>query len=524
MSRVRAILGVLVVCLAVSAALVGPGVVRAQSASISISVNDAAVSPGGTTQVSTDPRVGVSVTADQAIATVVLRVNGNTIGTFEPGAATFSHSEVPDLNDGSNEFTVVAKTADGSVASQKIVLTKDDRAPFIRFTSPFETSYYRDVVPNRTTVNDSYVTVSGELHDATGVEHITIKRKYPYTHANVRHVSDARWDLSNPSGTFSKRIFLGNGTNEVSIRVEDVLGHSRQYDTEFVVTDDQKPQIDLTLPKTTHRSTLELSGEVSDNVQVDSVTTGVKGVIAAKSLFDGINDQPDESAVRVRLDGSVRLRPGVNNVTVTATDLAGNTVTDYQKVDYEPTVVPVVEFDREATRFTPNGTLQVSGVVTDGKIRQVTVESDDATSGDVVDLAQVYAGPDVTNEVSFSNALALADGRTRIVVRATDSNGDEHKFSFFADPTTKTIDWGQDTSTGSGTQADNGTPTASGTGNETATPTATPTPAKASKPTTTSADSGPLSSITSLPGFTGVTAVAALAVVAALAILRRRTR
>lgn len=514
--RRSAVVGALLLGLLLVVAAVLPAGVAAQSASISVTVDGTPVESGGKTTVTADPTVGVDVAADATIESVIVRVNGDTVETYEPGATTFSGSADVALVDGENELSVVVQTEDG-VNSQRVTVTRDDHGPFVRFTSPFETDHYRQVVPNTTTLNNSSVTLAGVLHDASGVSRVTIEREYQYSHANEQFQANARWDLEDPPDAFSQGIFLGLGANDVTVRVVDTFGQSREYHTRLNVTDSVDPTVHFDLPNETHGSTLDLDGEVTDNTQLDDVSVKVAGFGGVQGGFDGIDKEPDPSAARIPLSGTLALQPGENTIVVTATDVAGNTVEAEKTVVYTRSVVPNVRLDEEATTVGTDGTVHVEGVAEDGEITRLTIDAVDADTEEVVDLARVYTGGDVEETVPISTSLDLADGRTRVVVRVTDSNDAEHQTSFLVDAS-GAIRW-EEPDAGDGPAAN-----ASTGGNETAGNESDAGDAGGSTaPTTTTPppDGGMLGALP-LPGFTGVTAAAALAVVAVLAAVVRR--
>ena len=508
---------VLLLALVVVAAAAVPLGVAAQSASIAISVDGTPVEAGGETTVTVDPTVGFEVSADSAIESVIVRVNGDTLATYEPNASTLERSLDVELVDGENEVSVVVQTADG-VSSQRVTVLKDDQAPFVRFTSPFETGHYRQIVPNTTKVNQSNPKIAGELHDLSDITRITVTRRYQYSHANKQYQSNARWDIEDPSDSFTQQIFLGVGTNEVSVLVVDEFDQSREYTTQVNVTDTQAPDVRFDLEDTVHGSTLELDGAVTDNGQLDTISAKVEGYGSVNGLFNGVDKEPDESATRVPLSGTLKLQPGENTVVVTATDVAGNTVEVNHTVVYTHSVAPNIRLFEDSTTVEAGNTVHLEGVVEDGEVTAVTIDAVDADSGDVVDLARVYTGPEQTGTVTIEESLDLADGRTRIVVRATDTNDDEHQASFLVDATGAIV-WEEpeEDDPGTGNESDGGDASA---GNESSTGGAD----GGSAPATTTAppaDGGMMSALP-LPGFTGVTAAIALAVVAVLGLVARR--
>lgn len=540
MVRVKRPMSVVVVFLLMVSISAVPTTVDAASPSISLTVNDRSVDGGEEVRVESAPRVRIEVTADAVIETVVVRVDGATEKTYSPGADSFSETLVPELEDGQNQLKVIVKDANGNVETVTITITKDDRGPFVRFTGPFETKGKRSPIPEAADVEDGYVTISGELFDASGVKRIKITRRFEYEFANDVRVAVETYRIRDPGSTFSQEVFLGSGTNRITIQLTDRMGHKRTYETELNVIDSTKPTIDVTLPEQTQAAKVTLEGSARDNVQLDSVKiTGQQGSLS-KTILTGLGPKPDESRVSVPLETRISLREGDNTITVEATDLAGNTVTESFNVFYERTIAPQIEFKNEGTEFTADGKISVSGVVKNGEITAVTVETIEESSGETVDLVPVYTGSDVKSSVVVTESLETAAGETRVVLRATDSNGEEHLKSCLVDPATETTCFDMEstptptptTTTQDGT-SDGSTPG----GSDGSTPTQTATPPSTTG-TSTKTDSGnggggggggnggqggdnDETSSQPQPGFEITTVLVAI-IVAALFVLRRR--
>ncbi|MDX1745684.1 MAG: PGF-CTERM sorting domain-containing protein, partial [Halobacteriales archaeon] len=167
----------------------------------------------------------------------------------------------------------------------------------------------------------------------------------------------------------------------------------------------------------------------------------------------------------------------------------------------------------------------VTGAVEYGEITAVSVETMDAETGETADIVQVYSG-EVTRSVPVETTLATAQGRTRVVIRATDSEGTGHTESFFVDPASGTVFAGERTPTPTPTpETPTPTPTitattltANASANTTTTvaPTATE-PANGTPATTSTPKPGVTELLTSMPGFGIGPAVLALLLILVLA-------
>jgi hypothetical protein len=115
-----------------------------------------------------------------------------------------------------------------------------------------------------------------------------------------------------PDGSFSARVPLLEGSNDIVVRAVDSTGNVSEQ-TFNVVQDTLAPQIVVTSPAgnlATQANTLTLSGQISDS-DPGSVQATLNG--AALTLTSGAFDEV------------VTLEEGLNGVVIVATDAAGNT-------------------------------------------------------------------------------------------------------------------------------------------------------------------------------------------------------
>ena len=323
-----------------------------------------------------------------------------------------------------------------------ITVLKDNRRPVVEFTSPFVTD---GSVPNESyEVDSGFVTIAGEIKDHTRVESGEINRRYRYYYAGDYRIAPQSYDINDPSGSFSKKIFLGNGTNLIDVSLRDRAGNMRTYEFKLFVLDETKPSIDVTSPpEKTNAAVFTLEGEISDNVQLDTVKVQRDG--GSQTILNPSGPQPDPKRARFAIQEPLELHKGSNDFKLIARDTAGNTVSREFDVTFEPTVAPTIKINEAQTAISEDGKLTLNGTVRYGEITSVSVEAINEETGDPVDLIQVYSGDEVRNSVALSDTIRLArNAKTRIEIRATDTMGDETVKSFQADPSSGSLSLGLD--------------------------------------------------------------------------------
>ncbi|WP_251341232.1 hypothetical protein [Haloplanus halophilus] len=460
----RVALVALVVAVGVGSLAPGAGVAGQTPPAITVTVDGTAVADGNATLVETDPTVGVTVDADRSIRVVSVRVDGTTQRRFSPNATSFDRSIDLALASGEHTLSVVVKTDD--VTTHEVTVTKDAERPYVAYTAPFETDTYAPP-PETATVNRSRITLAGEFTDVTGVTHLRIVREVEYEVGSNTRVDRETYSASDLNGSFEQRIFLGMGTNNVTARYHDALGHVREHRVQITVQDTAPPTLANLSAVRRGPETLRLRGRASDNGQLRSVSLSPEGDSGTTYLLRPTIDRPNPARQRSTFDSNVSLHPGVTAVVVTATDTAGNTVE--RTVTVRRTVVPELRFDRGGTRYVNGTTVVARGVATDGEIVAASVETVDPATGEVVDIASLHDG-DIVTDLSFERHLDAPAGRQVTVrLRVMDSSGTEHVTTLDRRLTVETP-------TATPTPAPTATPAPTPTPDATAAPTATPAP------------------------------------------------
>lgn len=230
-------------------------------------------------------------------------------------------------------YSVTATASDGAlVDSESFTWTvrdagPDTTPPELRVTSPTEGASYA--------ASTSTVTVSGTASDAGRVALV--------------NWSNDRGGSGTAAGTTAwtaADIVLKTGANAITITARDAAGNTSatSLTVTYALPDRTAPTIAITTPTagpsyTSSADGIALSGTASDSVGVAQVTwandRGGKGTAAGSTSWKV---------------GSVPLEVGVNTITVTASDAAGNKATDVLKVTYTPATLMLSSLtaDRQA--------------------------------------------------------------------------------------------------------------------------------------------------------------------------------
>lgn len=228
--------------------------------------------------------ISVMGTSQDRVATQV-KVNGVVATMSGVGNTQFSASAP--LTEGSNGITIRATDLSGNHTDSTRTVTRDTQAPTLTVTSPADNSYS----------NQDAVTVSGTVSDATTA---TVK------------VNGVSFPVGQ-GGAFTGSYQLVAGANFITITATDAGGNVTSQ-VRKVTQDRTAPALTLTAP--------------ADGSYSNAIAVSVTGTAAdAGTLSVKVNGFP----ATVNPDGSFSysftLAPGVNAISVTATDGAANTTT-----------------------------------------------------------------------------------------------------------------------------------------------------------------------------------------------------
>ncbi|WP_257627960.1 hypothetical protein [Haloplanus salinarum] len=424
----------------------------AAAPTLDVTVDGSGVGDGESITVTDDPQFRIEASGESSVESIEVMVGGETRHSFQPGSESFSELVELDIDDGEHEVRIVAE---GSGTTEwTATIRKDSDGPRVSYTSPFSGPGQ----PTGTVVIEhSDATLAADLSDRSGVQLVRIERNYEWTFGGQSQRDRETYRISDPGENFSRPMLFGLGENSLRVEARDVHGQRTTHEITVRVEDAERPSIDLDRFERSG-NTLEIAGVAEDNVKVRSLDVRVGR--NRKSVLTETSKEPTRERLSAEFESTVQLTGDVQEVTLIATDVAGNTREWTVPIDYRGHIVPTIDIDDEATRI-EGDSVAVTGTVTDGQFGRVVVETVDA-DGNVVSTATAYDG-DTTDQVDVRARLGRADGETTVVVRAVDVDGEEHE-------ETLTLDAG---------------------GSETATSAETVTPAATDAPSTPAATDAP---------------------------------
>ena len=313
---------------------------------------------------------------------------------------------------GVNVITVTATDVAGNKASTKLTVTlADTTPPRVNIASPTTTGSYA-------TTSQS-LAISGTASDNVGL-------------AGSITWSNSQGGSGTCTGTTSWRasgIKLLLGVNVITVTATDAAGNKASSTLTVTYPDTAPPTVNITSPTstglyTTNTQSLTIRGTASDNVGVNGVSwvndRGGNGTFAIGSTTSGIN--PKTIAIptnAVSWNGKINLQPGVNVITVTATDAAvnkGTTTITVTYTDITPPTIKITVPTTAATYTTTTQSLILRGFTSDNVgVTAPTWSSDRGGSG----TCTIDRGTWATSKI------ILQPGANVFTVTATDAAGNK---------------------------------------------------------------------------------------------------
>lgn len=294
---------------------------------------------------------------------VTVTINGTTVSVG--GSGQFSY-QLP-LVEGTNVLSIVATDAAGNASSATRSVIKDSRAPTLTIVHPTDGMF---------TKQDTTL-VEGTVADSTAVT-LTL---------NGIAVSVAG------NGQFSYQFPLVEGANVLSIVATDAAGNASTV-TRSVIKDSKAPTLTVADPASgliTRQSSVVVDGSVSDSTAVTMTINGTPVTIGVNGAFSYV----------------FLLSQGRNNITVAATDAAGN-ISSEDLFVVKDTLAPTLSVVSPINGvITNHSSMTVRGTVIDSSAVALTINGD-----------SVF----VTNG-SFSTTVLLSEGINTITVVAADAAG-----------------------------------------------------------------------------------------------------
>ena len=293
------------------------------------------------------------------------------------------------LQSGANVFTVVARDAAGNRTSASVTVTRDGQTPTVSIVTPAAATFVTNKVA---------VALAGKASDDAGVKQVTWQNN--------------RGGSGTATGTSDwavPTVALQAGSNVITITARDGSGNVGTA-TLTVIVDTRAPAISIATPTTastltTSEASLALGGVASDDSALAEVTwvssTGASGAAAGTSSW---------STPRIALAA------GVNTLTVTARDKAGNTASTTLSVTLKDAKAPGVRIlvpTAESAFTTVSASINLEGeAIDDVAVTRIAWVNDRGGSGVAAPNSRWSAG-----------SVALQLGVNTITVMATDAAG-----------------------------------------------------------------------------------------------------
>ncbi|MBJ6751543.1 Ig-like domain-containing protein [Geomonas anaerohicana] len=363
----------------------------ALSATVTVTLPDTTAPVVGTfTLPATATTLTVPVSAFTATDNVA--VTGYLISTSSaaPSAGAMGWSMAPSAVvtavEGSNTFYAFAKDAAGNVSIGKSAsVTVTIPAPTADTTNP---TLVVSTLADGSYTNKVTLNISGSATDAGGLQSLTI---------NGQAVT------INPDGSFSAAVPLVTGANVITVVAVDQAGNA-QSDARTINFDPTAPVLAITAP-----------GDNSDSAQSYITVTGTVDESSTVTVTDNSGNQTSASISGNTFTATVNLVAGVNTITITATDLAGNVTSAKRTVTYTPTGALTMAVTYPAQDITTSkSSIVLTGTVAD-TVGKATV---------LVKMSGRTYKPKVDSTGVFKQQLRfLKNGTYAITVVATDAAG-----------------------------------------------------------------------------------------------------
>lgn len=340
------------------------------------------------TYITKNTTIQLGGTASDDVALSLVRWTNDRGGSGTCDGTTNWSANIP-LQEGANVLTITAVDTSTNASTDLITVTCDSTKPQVTITGPSSTGSYE--------TNSPRVDIAGTASDSQGVTGVS-------------------WAVSGGgSGTCTGKtsweaygLLLKPGQNTITVTANDAAGNAGTASIIVTFTDVTPPTCTITGPTSsasyaTNSVRITISGKSSDDDSVSSVawsnSRGGSGTCTGTTSWSVSN---------------VLLQPGLNSITVTATDSSGNHTSDALDVTFTDTTAPTISitFPTSDSAFMRNSaTAKLSG-----------------TASDDVGVASVYwwsdrGGTGVCSgtETWTANDIALQPGANVITVVAGDA-------------------------------------------------------------------------------------------------------
>ncbi len=312
------------------------------------------------------PQIAISGTVSEP---VTVTVNGISAGAIHESPVQFSSNLT--LAEGQNTITVIATDEAGNNGNANLTVTLDTILPTITLS------------PMPSITNSPQIQARGNVEDANPIDSVMINGK------SVGAIEELPFQ-------FNTELTLSEGLNTIKFIATDKAGNSSETET-TILLDTTPPIVSITSP--VNQGTLNASSLTVTGISKDA-SSGIASV-----TVNGINAEISGDAYST----TIQLKEGENQVTVTATDAAGNTGQSTITI-YLDTTAPAISINSPEDGSAVNTeTVTVTGTV-DDNAATVIVNGISAT---------------VSDNTFNALAIALLEGTNQITATATDQVGNK---------------------------------------------------------------------------------------------------
>ena len=317
----------------------------------------AAPAAGGTFVTNTAAVALRGTAADDAAITQVTWQNNRGGGGTAAGTSDWSVASAS-LQAGANVITVTARDAAGNTSSATTTVTLDTRAPVVAILTP--------ATGATMATTDAAIVLGGSATDETSVAEVTWVNS-----------QGGRGVATGTAAWSTARIALRPGLNTLTVTARDTAGNTATATLAVRATDVKAPAVRITAPSanesfSTAVGVINLEGTAPDDFgPVRTTWVSDRGA-------SGVANGDQRWIVRVAL------QPGVNVITVTARDAAGNAASDVVRITYErgaPTIA-LTSPTTAATYASSSPNVALTGVASDESgVARVTWSTDKGQIG-----------------------------------------------------------------------------------------------------------------------------------------------
>ena len=220
------------------------------------------------------------------------------------GTTSWTVAGIP-LQAGANIITITARDSAGLTASDSVTVTRTDSdAPTVSVVTPTSSATYA--------TNVQTVTLAGTSTDPGGVAAVTWSNSQG---GGGTAVGTTSWSVPG--------VTLAPGVNVITVLARDTFGNTGRTQLAITATDNRAPVVTiLSNGPSVAADAIQISGTATDDFGLASVSwrnsRGGSGLAVGTTSW---------------IAASVPVQPGSNDITITATDKAGNSATSVLKIN-----------------------------------------------------------------------------------------------------------------------------------------------------------------------------------------------